>query len=235
MSDADEAVKAIRARALARAARGRPAASVSRPGQSAVVIASMAEHTRTAVLDATESLLRRSGFAKVQLEDVALEAAVTRAQLNEICFSREELFFQVLVREVEQVVSELELLLAQEVPALELMRALSERGFSFVSEHPLLLQLLLGEAADAMPSWEERLDELRRRLLEIPMKLVELGMNQGILRRDLPADLIAGLLFEIHVAGYLLHHRPGPDAAFKAAQRRAAILEILANGLRDRT
>ncbi len=229
-----DAVRAIRERAMQRAARGEPASVVSTPGMRMVSRPSPMEDLRGRVLDAATALLLRTGFSKVGLEDVALEAGVARSKLLEICFSREELFFQVLTREVERVVADLQGLLQPDVPVMELMRAVSERSQAFMADHPLLLQLMLGEAADAMPDWADRLNELRQRLLRFSQQVVQVGIDQEILRQDVPAELVAGLLFEVHVAGFLLHGREGPEAKVRATQRRAAILDVLYNGLRRR-
>jgi hypothetical protein len=156
------------------------------------------------------------------------------AKLTEVCFSREDLIFQVLKQQVDALISRSNALIEPDVPVMELMRGLSEMLAVEIQAKPLLLDLLLGQAAAALPQWSERLDELRSRLMAVALRVIEVGREQEILRTDLPADLVAGLLFEIHVAGHLLHRQQMAEAPLRATQRRLAILEVLYNGLRPR-
>jgi AcrR family transcriptional regulator len=189
---------------------------------------------RTRVLDTAATLLARDGLGPFTLDAVARELGVPVAKLTEVCFSREDLIFQVLKQQVDALISRSNALIEPDVPVMELMRGLSEMLAVEIQAKPLLLDLLLGQAAAALPQWSQRLDELRSRLMAVALRVVEVGREQEILRTDLPADLVAGLLFEIHVAGHLLHRQQAPEAPLRATQRRLAILEVLYNGLRPR-
>lgn len=189
---------------------------------------------RTQLLDAARELLTQQGFEETTLQQVAERAQVPSSRILDHCLGREDLFFQVLTREVETLAAIGRQIISPNIPVMGLLAALSERAFGHITQNRLLLQLLVGSVAEAMPEWQERLDDLIRRLQKVAVDALKIGIEQRVLREDLPLDLVAGYLIESHVAGYLLHHRPGPEAQLRASQRRLAVLEILFNGLRRR-
>ena len=186
------------------------------------------------ILDAAAKLFLRNGFGKTQLDDVGRQSGAGLGAVMKVCFSKEELLYRVLQREVGELVGEAMRPVSPDVPFPELMRVVAERAFGVIESRPLVLRLLLGLWDAEAPAWEERFHELRQRLISVPQEVLKIGVAQGALRDDLPLDLAAALLFEVHVAGYLLHHRPGPDQALRAEQRRALAIDVLFNGMRVR-
>ena len=186
------------------------------------------------IFDAAAELFLRNGFPRTQLDDVARQSGVGLSAVMKVCFSKEELLYRVLQREVGELVTEAMGPVSEDVPFPELMRIVAERAFGVIESRPLVLRLLLGLWDAEAPAWEERFHELRQRLISVPQEVLRIGVLRGVLRDDLPLELAAALLFEVHVAGYLLHHRPGPDQALRAEQRRALAIDVLFNGMRVR-
>jgi hypothetical protein len=61
--------------------------------------------------------------------------------------------------------------------------------------------------------------------------MVQAGIAQKIFRDDLDVPLLARVLFELHMAGHLLHYRPGADLKLRALQRRIAALDLVFRGI----
>ncbi len=189
---------------------------------------------REAVLAAAAQLFAGAGFRKVSLEEVAQQAAVDRAVVLALCASKEDLLLQAAAWEVEHFLAEARSWVEARADARQNLRTISERAFEYIGHRPLLLQLMLGALPELAPAAEARAAGLRTRFVGVFEEALRLGVQSGELRRDLPLGMTATLLFELHVASYLLHTRASPDRAQRAAERRQVALDLVLDGLRAR-
>ena len=186
------------------------------------------------IFEAAEELFGERSVKDVSLDAIATRAGVPPGAVSKVALSKEELVYQLVSRDVTALVAEAQRL-GSGATAEEAMRLISERAFTFIGARALLRSLMTGELMSAMPEWEERLRELRERCVGVARGVVEMGVKKGLLRGDLPLDLVAQLLLEVHLAGYAFHFKPGPDLLLRAEQRRKVALEVLLNGLRPRS
>ncbi len=189
---------------------------------------------REAVLAAAAQRFAGNGLRRVSLEEVAHEASVDRAVVLSLCASKEDLLLQAAAWEVDRFLVLARSWLDARADARRNLHAISERAFDYMGMRPLLLQLMLGALPELAAGAEARIEELRSRFVSIIEEALRLGVSSGELRRDLPVPLTATLLFDLHVAGYLLHTRPSPDKAERAARRREVALDLVLDGLREK-
>lgn len=190
-----------------------------------------ARREKDRVLTQAAKLFGRFGYDAVSLEDVARIAKVDRAAMSKLCFSKEDLFFQILSREVITLVQQAEDAFEDSVHVPDaLIRRLAHDAFDLAEQRPLIRGLMVGRFDDRLANWRDRLHELRMRCLAIPEKVLRLGIQARLLRRDLPVEMTAQLLLELHVMGYVYM---GDQAARDFAERRRQVTqEIILRGLK---
>lgn len=173
----------------------------------------------------------RHGFKKASVDFIAKAAGVAKGTVYLACESKEDLFYQVLLREVRSWCGEVSKVIDPRVPADQLLVSASRTANSYLQERPLLRSLLFGEAHSMLPDWSDRLDELTRIGLDNVTQILRLGIKQGLFRADIDVDVTAQLLQDLQIAYYLLHDR-GADREAKLERRATAGFDLVLNGLR---
>ena len=172
----------------------------------------------------------RFGFKKASIDEIAREAGVGKGTVYLAAESKEDLFYQVLHREMRAWQSECSRVIDPRLPADELLVRLLEAAKGYLDNHPLLRDLLFGETARALPSWRGRFDELRALGRTNVAEVLRIGVRQGMFDPSLDVDAAAAVLQDFHLSAQVLY---GRDAQTFAA-RQAAGMGIVLNGLRQR-
>jgi TetR/AcrR family fatty acid metabolism transcriptional regulator len=173
----------------------------------------------------------RFGFRKASIDAIARKAGVAKGTVYLAAESKEDLFYQVLHREVRTWIAEVATSIDPRRPADELLATCSNAGIEYLEAHPLVKELLFGQAHLLLPSWADRLDELSALGRENVIQILKLGIRQGLFREDLDVEIVAELLLDLQLAYFVLHDRaPKRDVLF--ARRRQAALDLVLNGIR---
>jgi AcrR family transcriptional regulator len=173
----------------------------------------------------------RHGFKKASVDDIARRAGVAKGTVYLAAESKQDLYYQVLHREVRAWVGETGAVIDPRVKADELLARLVAAATGYLERHPLVRELLFGEAAAALPGWADRFDELRVIGQGNIVEVLRLGIKQKVFREDLDVETVASLLQDLEVATYLFHTR-AKDAHEQLARRGAVGLDLVLNGLR---
>jgi AcrR family transcriptional regulator len=173
----------------------------------------------------------RWGFKKTSVDDIAKGAGVAKGTVYLACESKEDLFFQVVQREVRAWVAEVAKLLDPAVPADELLAKMSMAGVAYLETHPLVQDLLFGKTSELLPSRQERFRELRTLGTSHVVAVLKLGVKQGIFRPELDCEEVASLLQDLQLTTYLFHNH-GADRDARFVRRGLAGFDLVLNGLR---
>ena len=173
----------------------------------------------------------RFGFKKASVDDIAKAAKVAKGTVYLACVSKEDLFYQVLHREVVAWVSEVAKLIDPRIRADEILARMSQAGLAYLDAHPLVQDLLFGKTSELMPAWSDRFDELRVLGTGHVVEVLRLGGRQGIFRTDLDVESVASLLQDLQLTTYLFHSR-GADKEARVLRRGVAGLDLVLNGIR---
>jgi AcrR family transcriptional regulator len=135
--------------------------------------------TRDAVLDAAERLLRRPGYAKATLDELAREAGVSRRKLSALFTTREEVFLASIDRVIERLLVELERIAAEKAgPDVRLWRMLVTRVMtrfdSVRTYHESLDEML----ADLRQPYLERRERYFARESEVIARVIDEGRRK---------------------------------------------------------
>lgn len=159
---------------------------------------------RECVLVEAAKMFARFGFRKTSIDEIAREAGVGKGTVYLTADSKEELFYQVLLREVRGWQVACAKVIDPRVPADELLLRLYMAAHEQVSKNNLVRDLFRGEIVKILPSWGERLDELQAIGRVNLTEILHIGVRQGRFRKDLEVESVATILQDMHIAGWIL-------------------------------
>lgn len=194
----------------------------------------MEQTKRDCILVEAGRAFGRFGFKKTSIDQIAKMAGVAKGTVYLACQSKQDLFYQVLHREVRKWIADVATLIDPRVPADELLLRSSDAGIAYLDKRPLLKTLLFGEAHSLLPTWSDRLDSLVALGRQNVEQILALGVQQGLFREDLDVSATSELLLDLQLAYFVLHDRPGADRAEHLTRRRAAGFALVLDGLRVR-
>jgi len=203
----------------------RPSAPTKRAAEPAE------KDVRTRLLDAVEDAAAKKPLGELKIREIASAAHASPQEASSVFPDWQAMILLAIERDADEARAAAEPLLQSKAPAIELLRNVSEAAFERLKGRPMVVHLFKGSALEALPDQGQKLSEITARLVAVPLKALERGVAEGAFRDDLPLPVVAQLLFELHMAGYLLHYRPSPDLRARALQRRTASIEILFHGL----
>lgn len=191
---------------------------------------------RDGILGAAAKAFQRFGFKKASIDQIAQAAGVAKGTVYLAAESKEDLFYQVLHREIRAWAAETAKILDPRVPADELLGMASDAGLTYLEDRPLVRALLFGECHVLLPKWMDRLDELTSIGRENVVEILRLGQRQGLFRDDLDLEEVSRLLLDLQIAFFVLHdHDRSKDRPARLARRRKAALSLILDGLRRRS
>jgi AcrR family transcriptional regulator len=173
----------------------------------------------------------RWGFKKTSVDDIAKAAKVAKGTVYLACASKEDLFYQVIEREMHAWVADIARMIDPAVAADELLVRMSQAGIAYLDTHPLVQDLFFGKTSELLPALRTRLQELRALGSAHVVEVLKLGQRQGIFRPELDCEAVASLLQDLQLTTYLFHNH-GPDRDARILRRGAAGLDLVLNGLR---
>jgi len=191
----------------------------------------MEQEKKESILSEAARCFSRFGFKKASVDEIARRARVAKGTIYLACASKEDLFYQVLHREVRGWQAAVARLIDPRKRADELLELMSSAGIASLEDYPLVKDLLFGKTHELLPSWRERLDELRALGHQNIVEVLRLGIRQRIFRSDLEVEATATLLQDLHIVGLVFHARK-PIEAILRMQR--AGLDMVLDGLRSR-
>ncbi|MFI5302157.1 MAG: TetR/AcrR family transcriptional regulator, partial [Polyangiales bacterium] len=103
----------------------------------------------------------RFGFKKASIDEIAKKAGVAKGTVYLAAASKEDLFYQVLHREIRSWIAEVANHIDHRRGADEVFTEMLRASLKYLDERPLVRELLFGETAAWMPSWADRLESLR--------------------------------------------------------------------------
>ncbi|NOU26423.1 MAG: TetR/AcrR family transcriptional regulator [Polyangiaceae bacterium] len=177
-------------------------------------------------------IFARFGFKKTSIDDIAKEAGVGKGTVYLAAESKEELFYQVLHREVRAWQASCARVIDPRVPADELLTRLYLEAQKNLMANTLVRDLFRGEMVRMLPKWAGRFDELRALGRGNLMEVLRIGVRQGVFREDLDVETVASVLQDMHLAGWILR----PESSTDVEQQRRTVVgfDLILHGLRPR-
>jgi AcrR family transcriptional regulator len=181
------------------------------------------------ILEAAETVFARRGYAQTTMEEVAREAGVSKGSLYNYFRSKKDLFSCLCQAELAEDFQQVEVVVAQGIPASEKLEWLLNEWFLKLDGYLRMGVLVLefwataargageGEMASILGG---AYDQWRKQLVAI----VSQGVEAGEFRRDVDPAVAAGLIMSV-IDGTIVQSIVGltekVDEAFLAALKRA--------------
>jgi AcrR family transcriptional regulator len=187
---------------------------------------------RECILLEAAKMFARFGFKKTSIDEIAREAGVGKGTVYLTADSKEELFYQVLHREVRAWQAECAKVVDPRVPADELLVQLAETARKNLRANGLVHDLFRGEMAKMLPRWASRFDELRVLGRSNIEEVLRIGVKQKKFRKDIDVEATAEVLQNMHLANLIL--KPQDQSETDAARIALAGFTLVLNGLLQR-
>ncbi|MGN1211696.1 MAG: TetR/AcrR family transcriptional regulator [Candidatus Cryptobacteroides sp.] len=154
-------------------------------------------NTEAAILEAAEKLFLEKGFKGATTTLIAKEAGVTHAMLHYYFRTKEQVFINVLDRNISALYSQLKSRMDPQADFADIVKDVTANHFDFIKEHSGLLMLMLEMASEHPSVCEKYVDTLKDAVstainahAERLAKAVEEGKVKPITMKDLLIDLM---------------------------------------------
>lgn len=186
---------------------------------------------RESILEAASRAFERLGFRKASIGDIAEGAGVGKGTVYLACKSKEDLFYQVILRDLQRFSAAQAERIDPRKPASELLRELSLSAVRHLEKRPLVRWLISGAFHAELPKWAERFEQLRAMSRANVAEILRIGVERGELRSDLDIPETAELLFEMQFAGYLYYLKGGRRRDVDIVAKTERGLDLVLGGL----
>jgi TetR/AcrR family transcriptional regulator len=155
---------------------------------------------RIDIIDAAEKVFFRKGFESTTMDEVADEAELSKGTLYLYFRSKEDLQFAIFMRGLDILLDKMRKSLSEKDNGYQGLRKLAASFIRFSEEHEYYFNLLMYYESSRMEALKIDQEQLQVYLKEqSPLALVTqqvtLGMQDGSLRSDLPAEVFSATLW----------------------------------------
>ena len=162
------------------------------------------EATRSAILDAAETLFLEKGFGQTALSSIARQAGVTKSLIHHHFGSKEKLWDEVKVRRFAEYAEQQAAIIGQGDVGLDLFLKSIEAYFRFLQQHPEIARLMAWMSIEEKSDCVSELD-VGGALVAHGAELVRHAQSKGILRDDV--DPVHMILAAFSLASQWFHDR----------------------------
>lgn len=138
--------------------------------------------SKQAILDAAQALLARHGYAGLSMRELALESGLAKATIYHYFQDKEEIFRQVLERDMLTVHEHLQRAMAAESGSLAKLGAVVNTLFSLLHARRTIMMSVLRELGENKQVFHEVICAHRDTHLRLLMGLIQAGIDEGVFR-----------------------------------------------------
>jgi AcrR family transcriptional regulator len=194
-------------------------------------MSSITSERRESILHHAAKAFCKLGFKKTSIEDIAVSAGVAKGTIYLAAPSKEDLFYQVVYREVRDWQAHCFRFVDPRQPADQLLRTLVSEATSYIISRSILVDLLCGKLGESMPKWTLRFDDLRAIGRANVIEVLKLGIRQGVFASDLNVDIVSSLLQDFQIAPLIIR---GVQSAEDMRRTSDVGVDLILNGLNKR-
>jgi AcrR family transcriptional regulator len=146
------------------------------------------------VLSIASELFASSDYQGVCMEEIAQRSGVGKGTLYNLFESKEDLYFSILRRRLEELLDILERAYNSREDTLRNLRSLILHLHKFMSKHPHFYLIWKREENSLAKNDRLGIGRLYRRLNDLVLRVLQRGTREGIIRPEMNHELIAHLL-----------------------------------------
>jgi len=154
-----------------------------------------AEERRKQILKCAIRVFARSNYRKTRVADIAAEAGISEAMIYKHFPSKKSIFIEILHKMSERMISRLREKGNEEEKALEAIRNMAKTFYKLILNHPYEVKVQF-QAISEIDDKEiaERLHKDHEDYMHFIRSVIERGIQQGTVRKDLDVDTLVLLL-----------------------------------------
>ncbi len=142
----------------------------------------MKQEKLESILDTAKKMFARYGLQKTTLDEVARMARVAKATLYNYFENKDEVYLEVLRREIADVIKQVSLSVEQAASPVDKLRAFVQAKFRYMKYASNLLNLDREGVDKLLPKTAEIHDSLFKKEAEIIHCILDRGVNEGVFR-----------------------------------------------------
>ena len=133
------------------------------------------------ILRVTADMFSRRGYHATTLDDIATAAGISRAAFYSYFPSKEELLRRMYNQVISSTQTALERIAAEDLPVQEKLRRITRHHVHYLATHMPLAQVFFSELFNLPPEMERPVTQANRAFSRVIEKVVEEGVNTGVL------------------------------------------------------
>jgi len=171
------------------------------------------------------------GFKKTSMDEIAKAAGVAKGTLYLVSKSKEELFYQVLTRQLRRWDMEVLEDIDPAIPADKQLLMASQRSIETMSKYPLIRDFFFGKYQSLIPSIKTKIPELRTLSLGPIREILQTGIRQGTFKEDINVEQVANILLDLMTSTFLFHMN-AQTSMEDLSEREATAFDLIFNGIK---
>lgn len=199
------------------------------------------EVQRAAILEAAEEIFAAKGYLEAKMTDIARQAGFSTGSLYNYFSGKEEIFLTLMSDQLAGLWEQLDAQLERPGGFIDLIQRLTTVYAEFMDERRRLFQiihrtfpaLVWGPASSTTPSALTALmevkEDLYQRFTELVVRMLQRGMEEGVMRRLEPkplAVMLIGMMDSLNQL-WIFEEPPRPFA-----DTLPSVLDVFLNGVR---
>lgn len=185
------------------------------------------------ILGAATERFARYGLKKTSIDEIARDAAVGKGTVYLVAESKEDLFYQVVHRELREWSAQVSQVIDPREPGDHLLLTVTATAMAYLDQRPLVRDLLLGNHDEMLPLWTQRLGDLRAICRQNTEEVLRIGVRQGAFRKDIDIEAAARMLQDLLIAGMVFAYKT-KKPEHEQMQDAAICMDLLLSGLKPR-
>lgn len=163
---------------------------------------------RQAILLAAERIVKNRRYHEIKLDEIAAEAGVGKGTIYLYFKDKDDLYYQMVAEGFDALTEMVEDSLASSLGFQAKLLQMINAMVAFIGTRHTLIRLVLAEeqrrAGKPMPPGAGRLGSNRKRLHEAQVRLLEQGVQAGVVRNDVALGVMAHQLTGILHARHMM-------------------------------
>lgn len=143
------------------------------------------------ILDAAIKVFFEKGFHETKMEDIAKEAGVGKGTIYEYFESKKDLFQEMIKCSIEKYKEKARRVISEKNTTKEKLIAFAKHHGMFLANHFDMTHIILTQPQILSIDMKHWLMRVKMEIFTLVKEIIEMGIKDGELRKDLDADLAA--------------------------------------------
>jgi len=157
---------------------------------------------KSLIIEVAEILFQRFGYSKTSLDDIAREASLGKGTIYYYFESKEEIFYEVVLKNAENFYKILNEKLAAENDFIAKFTMAISLPFKLSYEHaPLLIDALQNLPEHYLQKMNEFKITNKKKMLKVLNDIMKEGLQQKVITESVPIDKLVNIIFDWFLMG----------------------------------